>query len=333
MTITPTPTKRAVIEPLRLCQIRCRFCYYSHQEMKKVRKYKKVKVEIDQAIERGNNYIDVTGGEPFLYKDLETMIDYVHSRGLRICVITNALFGEKRTQQVLDTGVDGLLVSAHGMADTHDYLVQRKGARKDQQRLLEQVTGKTMLRFNFVMNRFNESEIFETAKWMSTFNPKIVNFINMNPHYEWGDKYDEIRTIVANLFTVEKQLCDAIPFLEEKGIGVNIRYFPMCRLPAQYRRCICNDLHVSFDPFEWDYGITPKTFDAHFAWGKQHSMVKELKEEPCSSCSLQWVCGGINGSFNKATGGVYVTKVVDDSVDKNDFYFYRKHNVMTLDFK
>jgi MoaA/NifB/PqqE/SkfB family radical SAM enzyme len=332
-TIAPTPTKRAVIDPLRLCNIRCLFCYYSYQEMKSVRPYKQVRRDIDSAIERGNNYIDITGGEPFLYKELEKLIEYSHKKGLRVCVITNALAGERKTNSVLDAGVDALLISVHGKKETHDYLVQRPGARKAQERFLEQVRGRVPLRFNYVMNHFNQAEILETAQWLATFNPKIVNFINMNPHYEWGDKFKEIKDIVADLHVVERQLTGAIAFLEEKNIGVNIRYYPMCRIPEKYRRCICNDLHVAFDPFEWDYGIQPKTNDAFYAWGKQHSEVKELKEEPCSSCSLQWICGGINKSFNTATAGTMISKVVDDSVDTNNFYYYRQHNLLTLDFK
>jgi MoaA/NifB/PqqE/SkfB family radical SAM enzyme len=331
-TIAPTPTKRAVIDPLRLCNIRCRFCYHAFHDMESVTPYKRVRKDIDNAAERGNNYIDITGGEPFLHKDLEKMIEHAHKKGLRVCVITNALNGELKTERILKTGVEAFLISAHGKAETHNYLVQRPDARKAQQRFLEQICGKVMLRFNFVMNRYNQSEMLETAQWMAGFNPKIVNFINFNPHFEWGDKYEEIKNIVADLRIVEPILTDTITFLEEKGIGVNIRYFPMCRMTEKYRRCICNDLHVAFDPFEWDYGIQPKTVEAFYAWGKEHSEIKEMKEEPCSSCSLQWVCGGINRSFNKATSGTMIAKVIDETVDKSDFYHYRKHNVLTLDF-
>ena len=62
--ILPTPTKRAVIEPLRLCQLRCKFCYHIYQDMKSVKPFSDVKKDITAAVARGNNYIDVTGGEP-----------------------------------------------------------------------------------------------------------------------------------------------------------------------------------------------------------------------------------------------------------------------------
>lgn len=330
--ISPTPTKRAVIDPLRICNIRCKFCYYLHTDMKSIKSFDTVKAEIDAAAARGNNYIDVTGGEPFLYPHLPGLIQYAAEKDMRTCVITNAMASLERLDAVLEAGIDDLLISVHGLEKTHDFLVQKEGARAKQIEFLDHLAkaGKRP-RFNFVLNKYNQDDIFLLSSWLThNWHPTIINYINMNPHGEWASKLNEASQVIADLHIVEAQLNKSIPYLEENNVGVNVRYYPMCRIAKEFRKCVCNDLHVVFDPYEWDYGITPKAFEAFRAWGIKVSNSVEHKGEPCKSCSLYSICGGINRMFNQATGGRMINKVEESDIDKNDFYFYRKHNVLTL---
>lgn len=330
--IEPKPTKRAVIDPLRICNIRCKFCYYLHTDMKSIKSFDVVQKEIDAAAARGNNYIDVTGGEPFLYQHLPGLIKYAAEKRMRTCVITNAMASVQRLDAVLEAGVDDFLISVHGLEKTHDFLVQSEGARAKQITFLDHLSQSGMKpRFNFVLNKYNQDDIFLLSSWLAhNWHPTIINFINMNPHGEWASKLDSASQVIADLRVVENQLNKTIPYLEENGVGVNVRYYPMCRLSKEYRKCVCNDLHVVFDPYEWDYSITPKSFDAFREWGIKVSNSVEHKGEPCISCDLFKVCGGINKAFNQASGGRMIEKVKDPEVDKNDFYFYRKHNILTL---
>jgi hypothetical protein len=71
-----------------------------------------------------------------------------------------------------------------------------------------------------------------------------VNFINMNPHHEWRDESLAVQDVIADLRVVEPNLNAAIEYLESEGIGVNVRYYPMCRIAEKYRRTVCNDKHV-----------------------------------------------------------------------------------------
>ena len=149
----------------------------------------------------------------------------------------------------------------------------------------------------------NQHELYELAQWMITKNPSVTNWIAMNPHGEWAQKPRDTFDVVANLRQVEPIMNNVIELLENNGIVVNLRYYPMCRIAEKYRKCISNDLHVTFevnDPvlgfdtnWEWSYKIKPKTFEAHYAWGKQTSINMEEKGKPCCDCKLQWICGGL----------------------------------------
>lgn len=328
--VNPEPTKRAMIDPLRACNAKCQFCYYKHGDMKSIRSFEAVKKDIDNAIARGNNYIDVSGGEPTIYPQITDLIKYALDKNIKTCIITNALTPLNKLDEIINAGIDEFLVSIHGMEKTHNFLVGVENAREKQISFLNHIKDKVSLRFNCVINQYNQNEIYDIAQWMIQWKPKIVNFINMNPHGEWGAKLDETKKVIADLHIVEPLLNKAIELLESNNIGVNVRYYPMCRIEEKYRRCISNDLHVTFDPYEWDYNIQPKIFETFFNWGKQTSINIENKGFPCNQCDLQWICGGINKAFNIVSEGKIISQVKGFTGDKNDFYYYRKYNILTL---
>jgi hypothetical protein len=83
-----------------------------------------------------------------------------------------------------------------------------------------------------------------------------------------------------------------------------------------------------FDPKEWDYCTTPKTFERYKQWGIDTSNNVEEKDATCCCCDLQKICGGANKHFHKASNEVYGEVLIPqkiDEIDKDDFYYYRKH--------
>jgi len=328
------PTKRFVLDSSRSCNIKCKFCYYLHT-YEKWKEYDwsldKAKGVINDGIARGNNYMDVTGGEPTMYKYICEVVAYALSKDVKTCIITNGIVNKKTVRDLVSSGVDEFLVSRHGLEKTHNFITNYKDAYLKQLDFLFSLrTAGIPIRFNCVINHYNQEEIFAIAKELVLHKPRIVNFINMNPHHEWQDKSIETGKVAADLDVVEPLLNKAIKHLEDNGVGVNVRYYPMCRVAEEYRRCICNDRHVVFDPYEWDYNIEPKTVGAFDNWGKRTSNNVECKNGSCKECDLQNICGGINKAFDKATDYRYTKPVKNFKENKEDFYFYRKDNIRTI---
>lgn len=323
------PTTRAVIYPTFICNARCKFCYEKYSGRWGINKdFEVVKKEILEAKFRGCDYIDLSGGEPTIYPQICELIKFALDNGIKTCIITNGLASEEKVESIIQAGVDDWLVSVHGLEESHNQMVGVPEARKKQERFLSQINNRFNFRFNCVIHGLNYKELPELAKWMVQYSINIVNFINFNPHNNWGSHPEEAREFIADLRLVESKLDETIEFLEDKNIGVNVRYYPMCRIKEEYRRCICNDLHVMFDPYEWDYSEMPKTFEQYKQWGIRTSKNIEWKEEPCKSCSLQWVCGGINKMLNLITKGKMIDGVKGNLA--KDFYCYRKNNSKTL---
>ena len=334
-TIVPTPTTRAVIDPSRRCGLRCRMCYYLHSDLKSVQPWSVAKGQLDRAVVRGNTCADVTGGEPMLYPQMNRLIWHAAKIGLRLRIITSLIAREQRYRDAIEGGVRNWLVSMHGLGVTHDTIVQYNGARAIQEKRLSVIReygdsgDDSTIDFNCVVSRYNQGELAAFADYLLQWSPRIVNFISFNPHHEWRTHKGSL-DLVADLDVVQPQLVEAIRVLEEHGCGVNVRYYPMCRLPAEYRRCVCNDLHVAFDSGEWDYDIQPKTVGAFRKWGIELSGNVEEKGPPCDGCELQWVCGGANAFWHAASSKRYGERLIPQrgtGVEPDDFYAYRQCNM------
>ena len=336
--VRPQCTKRFVVDLGHHCNINCKFCYHHHEgDLTKVNftDHDWITEEIGKGISRGNTWCDFTGGEPTIHPEICQFIDLLNKNNIGSTIITNGIVNSSTTAKLLDAGLDEFLVSIHGTDNTHDFLTT-SGAREHQNAFLSLIYGRIPIRFNFVMNQFNQKEIFDTAVWMSKWKPSIVNFINFNPHHEWKVNLKDAEDIIPGLFITENQLNKSIESLESKGIGVNVRYYPMCRIAEEYRRCVCNDLHVVFDPYEWDYCIPIKTIEKYLHWGAGATSDTEYKDFPCNECDLQWICGGINKYFLEVAGNDCITgqKIsFDHYEDRFYFYYYRQHNVLTLNHK
>ena len=326
-----TPTKRAAIWPTYVCPMKCSFCYEKFREVKEHRSFEDVRKEMDTYLAKGINFFDCSGGEPTLYPHITDFIKYALSKNAKTCLITSAIAGENTVKTILESGVADFLVSIHGLRDTHNKVVGVPNARDLQIRFMKQVMDKMRFRMNCVITKNNQDEIVELAKWMVQFKPYIVNFINFQPLRDWKDHSEDASKVIADLRVLEPNLNEAIKILEDNGCGVNVRYYPMCRIAEQYRRCVCSDFAVPFDPYEWIYDMDPNDLKGCIAWGKKTSIMNEEKGEPCCRCDLQWICGGVNKSVNQITNQAMVDPIVNTGiVNKQDFYYYRRNNVLTL---
>ena len=327
------PTRRAVVDIGRKCNLNCMFCYHKHLgDLRKqgFKDFNAMVTEINNAKLRGNEWIDFTGGEPTICPDIYALIDQVHSEGMKACIITNGIAA--KPDELIRYKLDDLLVSIQGPEEVHDKLAQHPNARRAQIEFLQAINGYIPFRFNTVINALTQNRLYDTIVEMAGLIPYIWNFINFNPHYDWAASSEETQGIIADLDIVQRQMEQVIPTLERLKRGVNLRYYPMCKISEEYRRVVCNDYHVSFDPYEWDYSIHPKTVEAHLRWALSGSQNTELKDFPCSHCKLYHICGGVNKYFYEAykTNGHLLEPVKEYIGDYYDFYKYREQNILAF---
>lgn len=102
----------------RACNLRCGFCYaqrtgYSITDNVPLVKAKNI---VDFCLEIGVKQINLMGGEPTLYKDLFSLINYANDKGIKTALVTNgiALNNKEFVQQLKESGLSYIGLSLKG---------------------------------------------------------------------------------------------------------------------------------------------------------------------------------------------------------------------------
>ncbi len=335
-----------MLDPTRLCHLRCEFCYYlADDQFYSVKPWEDQRQEVLDAKARGCDSADLTGGDPLTNPHIVDLVKCCVDNGIDLRIITSLICKEKVLDDVLDAGVSGFLISMHGAKDeTHNDIVKVPNARRFQIRRMAKIASRIGYDCNYVLVEKNQTEMADWARWLLSLDhapPQAVNWINFNPHYGWNKSGEWYAKALANVvdFRIAGPILDeSIDILEESGIAVNLRYVPMCAVAERHRKNICNDLHVAFDPFEWDnaFGATTPADVVYHTYSVPLSLSNEEKGEPCASCDHQWICGGANKLWHKFALEKFGTETLHqialpDGVHRKDFWHYRRDNVLGLD--
>lgn len=182
--IEPRVTTRAMLDPTRLCSLRCSFCYYAPtDEFHSVKPWEAQAREVTDALSRGCDSCDITGGEPLQNPHVIDLVKLCVARGLPPRIITSLICPEKVLDGVLDAGVADWLISMHGAREeTHNAIVSVPKARQLQLRRIAKISERMDWCANYVMVERNQTEMAEWARWLVSLDrlPKIANFINFN---------------------------------------------------------------------------------------------------------------------------------------------------------
>ena len=111
------------------CNNVCQFCYNVWKK-DDIHRSADMFFILDRLIEADVKMLFLTGGEPFLRKDIFQLIEYALNNKMRTSVVTNGtLLTEEKAQTLKDLKVH-VQVSLHGSEKVHDHLVGVPGAYK-----------------------------------------------------------------------------------------------------------------------------------------------------------------------------------------------------------
>jgi radical SAM protein with 4Fe4S-binding SPASM domain len=77
------------------CDLECRYCFNWESDKKQEEtslEYADICRILAVGREEGHRYLTITGGEPFLHKDIFKIIDYAHDLGYLVNILTNGLY-------------------------------------------------------------------------------------------------------------------------------------------------------------------------------------------------------------------------------------------------
>jgi MoaA/NifB/PqqE/SkfB family radical SAM enzyme len=170
--------------PTMACNAKCHFCYYYEQKEKTWRPKEDVLKNASDLRERfGLEAVDITGGEPTIYPEIESLVSHCSRIGLKPTVITNGLLTERIAGLIDDCGLDDVLLSVHGLNDKHNEAVGKPGAWGQVGLTIDMMLRKKFsFRTNTTLTTFCVPELDALAKFFIQIKPRMVNFINFNPY-------------------------------------------------------------------------------------------------------------------------------------------------------
>ena len=114
------------------CNLSCKFCGQAQDKWRREDEltYDQYKNIIDQVANMKNRTVSFSGGEIFLYSDIERILEYCKHKRLTISMIlTNGtLLNEQRIKTLIESGVKHIGFSIDGKRETHDKIRGLKGA-------------------------------------------------------------------------------------------------------------------------------------------------------------------------------------------------------------
>ena len=316
--------RRSVVYITKVCNIRCKFCYYLDEGNRKHTPFDSIERTFqwwkrDYQVD----YVDITGGEPTVHPEIVEIIRCSNKYGIKPTVITNAQRSEV-FEPMIEAGLDDLLISIHGIHDYYDEVVQKKGAFKNIEKTLSILEkNKFSFRTNTTLTSYSCEDIDEIVDWLLKIKPRIANLIAFNPHEGtlWADK--EGMSFQVSYSRMAEAAKKAIHKLLPAGIWVNVRYMPLCFMKG-YEQHVCNFLQWQFDPYEWEVAsserVSKENISKTIAEANATGVFGDTDEErwhtrammngckvnaflpECEKCMNRHICDGIYPQYLKNFG-------------------------------
>lgn len=308
-------TRRGVLWLGQTCNLRCHFCYFQtrisssdHPDHPFMSLGKATAICSTLRERYGNLAIDIQGGEPTIYPEINALVSHCRRIGLLPTLITNAVVLDKRERcrELMQAGLRDLLVSVHGLREDYDRAVGLPGGSARQMKALDNLMALGVpFRFNCVLASSVLPHLPDIARLAADTGARAVNFIAFNP-FEDQQKGGRSGQDVPRYSDVSGPLVDALDFLEERGLEANVRYLPLCQAPERHRKSFYNFQQLPYDLHEWDY--------ASWSWtGRNPQRRRDGDLEP--PVTLRWA-----NSRSKLFG--YEGYLEDASVTLEDEYLH-----------
>lgn len=181
----PNDSGRALWEITNQCNYTCKYCIFSSNSKKDLRELSTaecIKV-IDELYDKNFKYIKVTGGEPFLRKDIINILTYMCQKGMHVDISTN---GSSLTGNIInklnEIKLDMLHLSLDGKNSFSHEIVRGEKTYLKTIRALKQLSKLNLhKRVGTVIHKYNEFELEEIINLCINYNVNEIIFSVMEP--------------------------------------------------------------------------------------------------------------------------------------------------------
>jgi len=282
----------------RKCNLDCAYCFIKEPSKRELEEAQTKRV-IDKLYSLGCRFIDFTGGEPTLRKDLPELVEYAAEKGMVTRITTNGtLLTSEYIEILARAGLDIINVSLDSIAQfdqsTKDY-VRRKKSILD---LLEIRAGFGFeIETNLTLTKKNLDRVIETITLMNELGIAIAICIIMDSTYSNAPIDGSL------LFTTpedKEKLFEALEEIKELkrrkyNIIDPIQYFDDIKKFENHELkwyCMAGRYSLAVDcdgGFQLCYLLPPENasiFDIDRSYYKKYGAIRQQRMEQCNTICL-----------------------------------------------
>ncbi len=125
--------------------------------------------------------IHISGGEPFVFKDIIRVIEHIKKNNLYLNITTNGTFLEEYTEELIKSRVDRIDISIDGPEEIHNRIRGVPGTFGKVLRGLKMIKGSRrdlpLIKINSIINFANPETMEEIVEFAQTNGASIIQFI------------------------------------------------------------------------------------------------------------------------------------------------------------
>lgn len=177
------PPETVNIYPTAGCNLKCAMCFVRFARSGDDLSLDDWKDIVGQ-VRRFRPRIHLSGGEPFLYKDIIPLIEHIKKAGLFLHITTNGTFLAEHAAQIVKAGINQIDISIDGVKETHDRI---RGVPGTFDKILAGLDGLTKakaggplptVKMNSILNFEQPAEMEKLLEIMSGYGVSEAQFIH-----------------------------------------------------------------------------------------------------------------------------------------------------------
>src|SRR5512143_73837 len=175
------------------CNLWCKHCYQGERSIDEMslREAKKVIAEVSAMLKDWSEAYDVafspsfniTGGEPFLRRDLFDILGEIKKNNFEIFLLTNGTLADRtRTQMLADLGVKGVQVSIEGAEDVHNSIRGEGSFAASAEGIERLVDAGIPVTLNVTLSNLNAGQMKKVVAFGSHIGAQRIGFSRLVPY-------------------------------------------------------------------------------------------------------------------------------------------------------
>ncbi len=300
------------------CNLNCKHCRVSEKNDNEKMSLNEAKNLLAQCWYNGITMLNLSGGEPFLRKDIFDILDYAGKFEDIVITTNGTLLNENKCKKLSTYNNIKLSISLDGLEETHDKFRRRKGAFKkviDTLPLLNKYNIKYAIKYT--LSKETSKDAIELLNFIAKIGAKEFNvrrvIIAGNANKDMVLSNEEYKNIIRELIQSCRRLDVKfrtgdpllIPIFSEVW-GIDIKNDDLSKI---YAGCQAGDEIIYID-YKGNVGacsyipkfvdnIKDKPLDEILKNNKLFIDLREYKnklEGKCNKCTYKMICGGCRAS-------------------------------------